>query len=151
MIKVLVHGLWLWTQGTESSLLVRRFLARASATMVDSLPLWMMSIPFPMFIALRMKLMMKVRFHGLGFPFVHQFTALTESDSTNNLYCWRCSYDLKIRIALRIARIYAWLISTYGIGLENKHMNSPSWFLMTPPIADLHSDGSKDASTFHFK
>lgn len=98
-----------------------------------------------------MKLMMKFRFQGPSFSLLHHFTAFIESDSTRSRDCRRWSYAMKIFMALWIASISAWLISTNGMGLENTQMKFPWWFLSTPPIDAFISLGLMEASTFHFR
>lgn len=135
----------------NSSLLESPCFAKESATMFDSRPLKIISIPGSRPIAFRMKLMMKLRFHG---PFVeplHHCTTLLESDSMMSLDWIRESIDLEILIALWIAWISAWLISIQGIGEENKHLKTPWLSRSTPPIADFDWVIFREASTFHLR
>lgn len=48
-----------------------------------------------------------------------------------------------------MARTSTWLISMYGMGLENKHLKQPSGSRRTPPIAVLLFVTFSEASMFH--
>lgn len=134
----------------NSSLLLKPCLARESATVFEPLLLCVISTPGSDEAVLRIKLRMNFRFQGPPTSCLHQFTAFFESDS---MMMWESLIRAELRDifkARRMAKTSALFISMKGIGVENIHMNLPSWSLRTPPITAHRREGLADASTFHF-
>lgn len=153
LCKFSITGVGLHTatyiQATKSQGLWIPCFAKASATKLDSsLSVWW-KCSFSFFKALRMKLRANFKFHWPPLSALHHKTALWESDSIITWSCRSDSFSMVMLIALWIALISALLISIWGMGQENEHLNSPKQFLRTPPTADRERWEVIKASTFH--